>query len=151
MFVLDLSIENWNGNKNQEIFLENPNLQQIETEIKQLDGKSKTLLTLGATEDIYMSIGGGQSGQYIVNVTFDNYTFYNLVNPNKIDKIQKLTVGGQQGEYPEKMLIDLATALLASRIFAESGKLEESLFWEKDKSLECSYTKSIKMDSLPCK
>jgi hypothetical protein len=135
MFVLNLSAENWVGNQDEGELTENPTWSQIEQAIRELDGKSKTLVTLGADDECYMSIGGGEFGKYIVNVTFDNVSFHNLVNPSKLDAIDKLIVGGQEGNYSAKMCVNLETALLAAKTFTASGNLEISLFWEKEKEL----------------
>ena len=82
-----------------------------------------------------MSIGGGKLEKYVVNVTFDNINFHILVNLSKSDEIEKLVVGGQEGNYPAKMCVDLLPCLLAARTFTESGKLDSLLSWEEDKSL----------------
>ena len=58
--------------KIQSVFDERAAYRQIEQAIRELDGKSKTLVTFGADDECYMSIGGGESGKYIVNITFDN-------------------------------------------------------------------------------
>jgi len=134
MFVSNLTIENWVGNTDQGTVIENPSWQEIETAIIELNGKSKTLVTLGTDEETYMSIGGGEAGKYIVNVTFDNMSFYNLVNFSKSEQIEKLVVGGQVGDYPEKMCMNLQTVLLATKTFAQLGKLEKSVNWEEEKS-----------------
>jgi hypothetical protein len=135
MFVLNLSAENWLGNQDEGELIENPSWSQIEQTIRELDGKSKTLVTLGADDECYMSIGGGESGKYIVNITFDNVSFHNLVDPSKPDAIEKLVVGGQEGNYPAKMCVNLDTALLVAQTFTVSGKLETSLSWEEEKEL----------------
>ena len=135
MFVLNLSAENWVGNQDEGDLIESPTWNQIEQAIRELDGKSKTLVTLGADDECYLSIGGGESGKYIVNVTFDNVRFQNLVDPSKPDAIDKLFVGGQEGNYSAKMCVNLETALLAAKTFTASGKLETSLFWEEEKAL----------------
>lgn len=82
-----------------------------------------------------MSIGGGNSGKYIVTATFDNINFYALVDLSKSEEIEKLVVGGQAGNYPAKMCVDLLHSLLSARTFTESGKLEPLLTWEEDNSL----------------
>lgn len=136
MFVLDLSVENWIDNFNQEEVIETPSWNQIETAIKELNGKNKTLVTIGAENETYMSIGGGAEGRYVVTATFDNLDFHVLVNFLKPDnKVEKLVVGGQEGNYLAKMCVDLLPCLLAARTFAESGKLDSLLSWEEDKSL----------------
>ncbi len=89
MFVLDLSVEKWVGNKNEGYVIDNPNWIEIETAIRQLEGKIKTLVTLGADDDTYMSIGGGEFGKYIVTVTFDNINFQNLIDSTKPESARK--------------------------------------------------------------
>lgn len=135
MFISDLSIEKWVSNKNESDFIEKPSWTQIESAIRELDGKSKTLVTLGVDEDTYMTIGGGESRKYIVSVTFDNISFHNLVDLSKPDGTEKLVVGGQEGIYPTKMCVDLFPSLVAARTFAESGKLDSLLSWQENESL----------------
>lgn len=135
MFVLDLSVEKWVGNRNEGDLIENPSWHQIEAAIRELDGKSKTLVTLGSDDEAYMSVGGGKLEKYVVNVTFDNINFHILVDLSKPNQIEKLVVGGQEGNYPAKMCVDLLPCLLAARTFTESGKLDSLLSWEEDKSL----------------
>ncbi|MGB7440129.1 MAG: hypothetical protein WA919_03605 [Coleofasciculaceae cyanobacterium] len=135
MFVLNLSIDKWVSNTNDEELIENPNWEQIEAAIRQLEGKRITLVTLGAGDETYMTIGNGYSGKYIVSVTFDNLDFYNLIDLSKSDVPEKLVVGGQEGIYSSKICVDLLRCLLAARTFAESGKLDPLLTWESDKSL----------------
>ncbi len=130
-----MRIERWLGNKNEEYLIDNPDWSQIESAIHELDGKSKTLITLGENDETYITIGGGNGGKYIVSVTFDNLDFYNLVDLSKLDQKEKLVVGGQEGIYPGKMSVDLLRCLLAARTFAESGKLDSLLSWEEDRSL----------------
>ena len=131
----DLSIEQWVDSTNESQFIENPDWSQIEAAIRELNGKSKTLVTLGVDDETYMTIGGGEAGKYVVSVTFDNINFHNLVDLSKSDGTEKLVVGGQEGIYPAKMCVDLLRCLLAARTFAESGKLDELLCWQEDELL----------------
>lgn len=136
MFVTDLSVENWIDNFNQEELIESPTWNKIETAIKQLNGKNKTLVTIGADDETYMSIGGGAKEKYVVTVTFDNQNFFTLVDLLKPeDRIEKLVIGGQEGNYSAKMCVDLLRCLLAARTFTLEGKLDTLLTWEKDKLL----------------
>ncbi|WP_373536254.1 Imm1 family immunity protein [Microcoleus sp.] len=141
MFVSNLSAENWVGNQDEGNLIENPTWSQIKQAIRELDGKSKTLVTFGADDECYMSIGGGELGKYIVNITFDNVSFHNLVVPSKPDAIEKLVVGGQEGNYSAKMCVNLETALLAAQTFTVSGQLQISLSWEEEKELAVSSNK----------
>ena len=135
MFVLDLSVEKWVGNVDEGTLIENPTWQQIESAIRDLDGQTRTLVTLGAEDEAYMSIGSGERGNYIVNVTFDNINFYNLCDRSQPEIIEQRVIGGQVGKYPAKLFVDLQTALLAAKTFAESGQLDRSVTWEEDESL----------------
>lgn len=135
MFVSDISVEKWVGNRNEGDLIESPTWNQIETAIRELDGKSKTLVTLGADDETYMSVGGGNSGKYVVTATFDNLNFHVLIDLSKPDAIEKLVVGGQEGNYPAKMCVDLLQCLVAARTFTESGFLDPLLSWSEDKSL----------------
>jgi hypothetical protein len=135
MFVVDLTVEKWVGNRNEGEFIENPDWRQIEAAIRELKGKSKTLVTLGADDETYMTIGGGEAGKYVISVTFDNLSFHNLVDLTKPDGTEKLVIGGQEGIYPAKICVDLLRCLLAARTFAESGELDRLLVWQEEESL----------------
>ena len=130
MFVSDLSVEKWVGNLDVSTLIENPTWQQIESAICELNGQTQTLVTLGDDEETYMTIGGGAAGRYIVNVTFDGMTFYNLVDRSQPEKIQQLTIGGELGNYSAKLCVNLQTALFVAKTFAQTGKLEESVTWQ---------------------
>jgi hypothetical protein len=133
--VFKISVETWFKNRNEGEVVKNPAWSQIETAIRQLDGKSKTLVTLGADDETYITIGGGELGKYVVSVTFDNIEFHNLVDLLKPDETEKLVVGGQEGIYSAKVCVDLLPCLVAARTFAESGKLDTLLAWQEDESL----------------
>lgn len=134
MLVLDMTTEKWIDNKNEGDFIENPSWSQIETAIRELDSKTKTLVTLGINEDSYMSIGGG-ANIYIVTVTFDNFNFYVLIDSSKSEQKETLVVGGQKVNYPANQCVDLLHCLLAARTFTEAGELDTLLTWKEDTSL----------------
>jgi len=123
------------------VFDERAAYRQIEQGIRELNGKTKSLVTLGADDECYMSIGGGESGKYIVNITFDKVSFHNLVVPSKPDAIEKLVVGEQEGNYSARMCVNLETALLAAQTFTVSGELQISLSGEEEKELVVSSNK----------
>ena len=135
MFVLDLSVEKWVGDRDEGTPIENPTWQQIKSAIRDLDGQTRTLVTLGAGDEAYMIVGGEERGNYIVNVTFDNINFYNSCDRSQPETIEQRVIGGQVGKYPAQLFVDLQTALLAAKTFAGSGQLDQSLTWEADESL----------------
>ena len=134
MFVTNITVEKLVGNLTEDNFIENLSWNLIETAIRELDGKSKTLATLATDSEAYLTIGGGEAGKYLVTVTFDNLVFYNLVNTvANEEEIESILVGGQAGDYPAKMCVDLPSCLLAARTFTHSGELDPLLSWEADK------------------
>ncbi|MBD2310119.1 hypothetical protein H6G20_00285 [Desertifilum sp. FACHB-1129] len=130
-----MSVEQWVSNLTEENFIENPSWDLIEIAIRELDGKSKTLVTLGTDSEAYLTVGGGEAGKYIVTATFDNLDFYNLVNSAADGEIESILIGGQAGDYPAKMHVDLLSCLLAARTFTHSGELDSLLTWEADRLL----------------
>jgi hypothetical protein len=159
MFVTQLYTDNWTRNKNEENVIENPNWQQIKKAICDLNGNTKTLVSLEADNESYMMVGGGNHGKYIVTVTFDHEVFYSLVRQiyempklhNRRRKIIlrrrmivnnmsyaheiKLVVGGQEGNYSGKICVDLHQCLIAAITFYESGELKSLFTWKEDESL----------------
>jgi hypothetical protein len=123
------------------VFDERAAYRQIEQGLHELNGTTKTLVTLGADDECYMSIGGGESGKYIVNITFNKVSFHNLVVPSKPDAIEKLVVGEQEGNYSARMCVNSERALLATQTFTGSGQLPISLSWEEEKKLAVSSNK----------
>ncbi|MDB9479849.1 hypothetical protein PN463_14640 [Dolichospermum circinale CS-537/03] len=53
MFVSKLCTDKWTGNRNEENCIENPNWQQIKTAICELDGNTKTLVSLEVDDESY--------------------------------------------------------------------------------------------------
>jgi Immunity protein Imm1 len=136
MFISKFSVEDWVGNQNKGLLEASQDWKEIETAIKDLDGRRKTLVTLETDGETHMAVGG-KTGKYVVYVTFDNESFYNLVDLSKSDALdQPLVVGGQEGIYPAKLCVDLNTALKAAKTFALLGTLEKSVIWEQEGVVE---------------
>lgn len=135
MFISKFSVENWEGNQNQNLLEPVQDWAEIETAIKELDGHHKTLVTLEADGETHMAVGGG-TDKYVVYLTFDNETFHYLVDPSKSDTDETLTVGGQEGVYPAKLCVGIDAALKAAKTFAELGTMDKSVIWEKDGVVE---------------
>jgi hypothetical protein len=135
MFITKFSVEDWNNNQSQYFIKQASLWSEIELAIKNLDGQTKTLVTLETDGETHMSIGGGQ-GKYVVYATFDNEIFYSLIDPSKSDQHESIVVGGQKGLYPAKSCVDLETVLPSAQKFAELGEMLRSAVWEKDKIAE---------------
>jgi hypothetical protein len=128
--VFKLSSEKWVSNSNEGELIKDPNWIQIEAAIRELDGNTKTLVTLKYNDETYMNIRGGKSGKYVVTATFNHKNFNVLLDLSKSDEIEKLIVDEQEENYPGKMCVDLLRCLVAARTFTESGKLDALLYWE---------------------
>jgi len=123
------------------VFDERAAYRQIKQGIRELNGTSKTFVTLGADDGCYMSSGGGESDQYIVNITLDKVSFHNLVVLSKPEAREKLVVGGQEGNYSARMCVNKERALLAAQTFTVSGQFQISLSGEEEKELAVSSNK----------
>jgi hypothetical protein len=132
MFIKIIETDYWSGNRDLGGAFEVVDLEMVEKSLRELDGKVKTLVNLLRDENAHMSVGGGGDGIFISYITYDNETFFNLVDLSKSDKKVELCVGGQYGEYPEKMCVPLEKVLIAARCFATEGQLDDKLQWEKD-------------------
>ena len=131
MFISHFSVENWQKTQNQGELNQAHEWAEIENAIKELDGHRKTLVTLETDNETHMSIGGG-ANTFIVYVTFDNESFYHLVNSSRSGSDETLVVGGQESIYPAKLCVDFNTTIKAAKTFAECGAMEKSVFWERD-------------------
>ena len=111
---------------------ENPSWSEIESAIRSLDGKRRTLLILGVGDPTpHMGIGGGGDGKYIVYVTPDNLTFDTLIHPDAPPGKCLLVAGGQLGDYENRICVTLSETLAAANTYATTGGLESSLVWER--------------------
>lgn len=83
----------------------NPAWADVEREIAALDARTQTLVILsppppeGAPQgDHHLAIGGGGDGRYIVYVTEDNLTFWNLADAGNRGAAHRIrmNIGGQE-------------------------------------------------------
>jgi hypothetical protein len=115
MYAKVLSTDFWNGAIDDGRDIADPSLEDITNAIAALDGKRHTMVTLKGEGDAHFAVGGGAEGQYVVYATFDNEHFFTLMSPGRSDSKVLLRVGGQEGDYPKDVVVDLRTAL-ASRL-----------------------------------
>lgn len=128
MVVKKIITETRMGNKNTPNEIENPKIEKIESEIKMLDGKTKTLLSLKVNENSSMYIGGGPN-LYFVTI-YHNDKNYNLLNISEDKSIIKLKVGGQITEYEKEECVDIEYAIKAARYYSIHGDIDKSCKWE---------------------
>jgi hypothetical protein len=117
------------GGRREEGVVDNPSWQDIEATINALDGKLRTVITIGGEGEAHMAVGGGSSGRYVVYATFDNANFFTLLSSDRSEGKLLLFVAGQEGDYDKKIVVDLQSALTAAKTFAEHGKVDTTLEW----------------------
>lgn len=54
-----------------------------------------------------MAIGGGEAGKYIINVTCDEISCYELLDRSQTEQTERLVVGIQLGNYTAKFCVYL--------------------------------------------
>jgi hypothetical protein len=133
MFAKILSTDLWGGPTDVgDADVSAPSWNQIETAIRALDGKRRTMVILGGDGESHLAIGGGSSNCFVVYMTFDNMHFFNLLSRDRADKTATLFVGGQHSQFPDNTVVDIALALRAAKTFAETGQPDPSCMWSKD-------------------
>ena len=129
MYAKALWTDYWRGTACDGDQIAHPSVEDIEVAITRLDGKYRTIVTIKGDEDAHLAVGGGASGQYVVYATFDNKRFSTLMSAEPSDSQTLLLVGGQQGDYPRNIVVDLPLALAAANAFAETGQIDPGLRW----------------------
>src|SRR6185503_14887143 len=134
MFTKLLETDEWAVRRSVDRAVTNPTWSQVTEAITDLDGKSRTIVILSERpeSDHYMIVAGSWEDLYMVNATKDNSDFWSLVDPDGSTNKRMVFVGGQDGEYEERMFVPLPQALEAARTFYETGEFDPSLNWESD-------------------
>ena len=107
------------------------NFAQVESALRALDGKIRTQVILEGDGKALM-IGGGNDGGYNLLVAVEvDQQFFNLVNPQgHVGERNRLVIGGQEGIYTGRQVVNLDTVLQAASTFFESGECADNLAWE---------------------
>jgi hypothetical protein len=134
MPILELTICEWHDARVTETVLEQPRWEAVEQAIRALNNKERNDLYLTPTPadpETYLCVGGGGS-RYIVAGSVRSEEFPTILDHSRSSQPPvRLTVGGQEGEYPAAQVVDLATALNAGRHFYDSGGFSNSEMWVK--------------------
>lgn len=105
MRVKSLSTGLWDESADEDEDVPNPSWQQIESAIRALDGKKRTMAVLSAGGEWHLAVGRGSSNRYVVYMTFDNISFLNLLSREKADRTVTLFVGGQDSLFPDRLCL----------------------------------------------
>jgi hypothetical protein len=127
-----LLTDQWHGVTCDEICIESPQDADVTRSIEALDAASRTTLTLERAE-ASMTVGGGQ-GRYVVFVRVgDDEEFWNLLSEADATGVVMINIGGQEGDFPARQVVDHEKATRAALCFLESGRRDATLTWELQK------------------
>jgi hypothetical protein len=132
MFVKFMFADRWEGRADHGTGVVNPTWAQVSEAIRDLDGKTKTMVLLSEKDggDTHMGISGQWDGDFMVYATRDNVDFFSLVDASRSTNKVTLYVGGQDGEYEERKCVPLAWALETAQTFYGSGELKSQMNWQ---------------------
>lgn len=118
--------------------ISNPTWEQIEGEIRKLDGSTYSGVILAPSAPLgvpegehHMGIAGGLNGNLVVYMTEDNQAFWNArENESRPLGSVTMTVGGQDGDYSFAELVATETAVSAAREYFRTGGRSALVRWE---------------------
>lgn len=110
--------------------LESAPVAEIARRVSELDGSSRTLVTVYRGNS-HAACGGDANSGLVVYATLDNETFHQLVNPDPIaGKSATVVAGGQAGQYDMVYVVGRESAIAALEQFASAGALDPAQIWE---------------------
>lgn len=148
MYITRLSTDEWDeaGQHYEPQAVEQPGASEVEAALRRLDGKRWTVVTLEASDERFMGVGGGSDGRYLVYVCdeepgagdddFGEEVIDVLLTPDAehiaSDAETTIFIGGQETAHPLRHCVDLATALRAANTYAATGTRDSTLHWERE-------------------
>lgn len=122
--ILDLR----NGNFGEETVINDIEVDDTLSLLKQLNGNTHTMLVLKRNDDVVLCIGGG-SQYFVVTMTNRNSDNITLIKPSgNRSKVVEICVGGQFSDFPDSIAIDFNLAQQAVNNFFAG--LEKEMIWE---------------------
>lgn len=132
-FVNQITADKWIGVSTEDEVVVSPDLEDLHRTIEALDAEIKTSVFLKAETGAYMAIGGGHD-QYVVYISPADQEFWNLIaDEADANGTISLVIGGQDGDYPARQVVDKNIAMKAAESFFLKGEREPSLHWELQK------------------
>lgn len=129
-FVNRVVTDNWLDAICNEDTITDPTFDVTLNAIDALNAETKTLLSLCAKDDGYLTVGGG-NGNYIVYVSTSDEQFWNLLSSKIDDDVRLINAGGQIGDFPARQVVDHDQVVQAARAYFDDGSLSPMLNWEK--------------------
>jgi hypothetical protein len=135
MYAAVLSTDFWQAVRCDASDIAHPSPEDIEAAIKALDGMHRTTVTIRGNDEAHLAVGGRTGGQYVVYATFDNARFFMLMSSEQSECNVLLFIGGQEGDYPKSIVVDLPLALAAAKRFTETGQIDIALQWRSHRAV----------------
>jgi outer membrane protein assembly factor BamB len=131
MINLRLFEDNWQGVSSQDTEYPCESPEQVPEALSKLNGKNKTIVALIVDDDHHLTVGGGNDGRYVCYITTGN-TILNLKNPaaGKGTPRVRIVAGGQAGDFPADLCVDLSQVRSAAEYYLENGQSNPALVWE---------------------
>jgi hypothetical protein len=125
-----IDIDCWDGLQDCGWCIDPASLRDLDQALERLDSRKYTMVMILGEGEQHLTVGGG-SGRYVVYATFDNEEFWNLLCADLKDGMVALNIGGQEGNYPARQVVDLEQARAAGRFFFERRQLDPAQHWER--------------------
>jgi len=130
-FVNQITADKWVGAVTDDAVIEFPTLQDLHRVIEALDANVKTSVFLAGGNGAYMAIGGG-FGRYVVYISLRDKEFWNLYSGGTgANNVVSIVIGGQDGYYADRQVVDKNTAIKAAEYFFLNGEPDPAFHWER--------------------
>jgi hypothetical protein len=131
-FVTTAVADQWTGIDCKEEVMSEPSFLELKPWIDRLDARTWTMISISSRSGSTLTIGGG-SGQYVVIMAPKEEEFWNLIRPaSENEGDVRINIGGQEGEYPGRQVVDYPEALRATETFVSTGEMDPTLDWEQE-------------------
>jgi Immunity protein Imm1 len=105
-----------------------PEWKRVLEAILEMNRKEHTLICLESETKKHLTIGGGPDA-FVVYASGDEEAFFTAIDPGKAGDSVEMTVGQQTAKYPADLLVGKDVLLKAAKLFAETGKLAQTVLW----------------------
>ena len=133
MFVKFLSIEDGDAFD----LVADPEWERVLEAIREMNGKEHTLICLEGDGKTHLTLGGGPD-VFVAYASGDEETFFTAIDLSRAGDSMEMTVGQQTAKYPAELLVGKEVVLKTAKLFAETGKLEQTVHWRSTEDVPSS-------------
>ena len=131
--VTNAVADQWTGVYCSDEELSEPTFEDLRRWIDRLDAQSWTMVLISSKSGSTLTVGGGR-GQYVVILSPTEEEFWNLLSSTAESEGQvRINIGGQEGDYPRRQMVDYSKALKATETFFTTGEMDPTLDWEQQR------------------